>query len=139
MITIEDIRNAKARNKEETSISCEVKFSDTNDYIPYHAMRDDRDELGMVVYSAVKSEEYCKITPCTNDAILATVLATNESERSLRINYADAVIQPLMGYALAGILSESDRETFKTWNEYRKALESVDVTATDITWPKKPE
>lgn len=56
-----------------------------------------------------------------------------------RIKEADAIIQPLMGYALAGILSDAEKETFKAWNEYRKALEGLDVTADEIEWPDKPE
>lgn len=55
------------------------------------------------------------------------------------INKADSIIQPLMGYALSGILSNDDKARFKAWNEYRKALEDVSVTATDIKWPAKPE
>lgn len=52
---------------------------------------------------------------------------------------ADAVIQPMLGYAVAGILSDNEKETFKSWNEYRKALEGLDVTADELEWPDKPE
>lgn len=55
------------------------------------------------------------------------------------IDEADIAIQPLMGYALAGIATDADKARFKAWNEYRKALEDVDVTATVIEWPDKPE
>lgn len=60
-------------------------------------------------------------------------------KQSELIAEADIAIQPLMGYALAGIMSDAEKEAFKAWNEYRKALEDVDVTATDIEWPDKPE
>ena len=60
-------------------------------------------------------------------------------KRATLLSEADAVIQPMLGYAVSGILSDAEKETFKAWNEYRKALEDVDVTATDIKWPAKPE
>lgn len=63
----------------------------------------------------------------------------NESVRDSLIQDADAIIQPLMGYALAGIMSDADKKTFKAWNEYRKALEGLNVTANEIEWPDKPE
>lgn len=62
-----------------------------------------------------------------------------EAKQKRLIKEADAVIQPLMGYALAGIMSDAEKERFKAWNEYRKALESVDATDVDIKWPDKPE
>lgn len=62
-----------------------------------------------------------------------------EGKRATLLSEADAVIQPMLGYAVAGILSDAEKETFKAWNEYRKALEDVDVTATNIEWPDKPE
>ena len=64
---------------------------------------------------------------------------SHESKKSRLIGEADAVIQPLLGYAVSGILSDTEKETFKAWNEYRKALEDIDVTVTDIKWPTKPE
>lgn len=62
-----------------------------------------------------------------------------EEKRHELMSGADLIIQPMLGYALAGILSDADKVRFKAWNEYRKALEDMDVTATDIKWPDKPE
>ena len=63
----------------------------------------------------------------------------NRGKKQRLIDDADSVIQPLLGYAVSGILSDTEKETFKAWNEYRKALEDVDVTADDIQWPDKPQ
>ena len=63
----------------------------------------------------------------------------NRGKKQRLIDEADAVIQPTLGYAVSGILSDTEKETLKAWNEYRKALEDVDVTATDIKWPTKPK
>ena len=63
----------------------------------------------------------------------------NRGKKQRLIDEADAVIQPTLGYAVSGILSDTEKETLKAWNEYRKALEDVDVTATNIEWPEKPK
>ena len=39
----------------------------------------------------------------------------------------------------AGIISDDDLERWKAWVAYRKSLRELDVTATDIKWPAKPE
>ena len=62
-----------------------------------------------------------------------------EGKRATLLSEADAVIQPMLGYAVSGILADTEKKTLKAWNEYRKALEDIDVTATDIEWPAKPE
>lgn len=62
-----------------------------------------------------------------------------ESERTVRIAEADALIQPMLGYALAGILSDEEKERFKAWNQYRKELEDLDVSVKELVWPDKPE
>ena len=62
-----------------------------------------------------------------------------EGKRATLLSEADTVIQPMLGYAVSGILSNDEKAKFKAWNEYRKALEDVDVTAADIEWPTKPE
>lgn len=67
-----------------------------------------------------------------------TTLEASEKKQGL-IDDADSVIQPMLGYAISGILSDAEKERFKAWNEYRKALESLDVTADEIEWPDKPE
>ena len=73
---------------------------------------------------------------------IITVVAKNETPpedmRQYLIQDADRTLQPMLSYAVAGILSDAEKETFKAWNKYRKALEDVDVTATDIEWPAKP-
>ena len=66
------------------------------------------------------------------------VTTDNKTMKESLLKDADAVIQPMLGYAVAGILSDAEKETFKAWNEYRKALEDADVTAADIEWPAKP-
>ena len=63
----------------------------------------------------------------------------NHGKKQRLIDDADSVIQPLLGYAVSGLLSDTEKETFKAWNKYRKSLEDVDVTATNIEWPAKPE
>ncbi|WP_414499391.1 tail fiber assembly protein [Zymobacter sp. IVIA_12111.31 C1] len=62
-----------------------------------------------------------------------------EGKRATLLSEADTVIQSMLGYAVSGILSNDEKAKFKAWNEYRKALEDVDVTAADIEWPTKPE
>ena len=52
---------------------------------------------------------------------------------------ADAVIQPLLGYALSGILSEEEQSKFKSWNIYRKALDELDTSLDTLELPTKPE
>lgn len=63
---------------------------------------------------------------------------TAEDQRSELVKEADAIIQPLMGYALAGIMSNADRTRFNAWNEYRKALENLDTSIPTEGWPQKP-
>lgn len=74
---------------------------------------------------------------------ITTVVAKDETPpedmRQYLIQDADQEIQPLMGYAITGILSDAEKNKFKALNEYRKALEDVDVTAPTIEWPIKPE
>lgn len=72
--------------------------------------------------------------PCLSPPLLSA----HDRVKSLLCD-ADAVIQPMLGYASAGILSDAEKERFKAWNEYRKALEGVDVTADELEWPDKPE
>lgn len=71
--------------------------------------------------------------------LILNVELENSGVKQRLIDEADTVIQPMLGYAFAGILSETEKETFKAWNEYRKALEGLDVTADEIEWPDKPE
>lgn len=90
--------------------------------------------------------EYC-ITPCASfDLKDGKIVIGNNGEvttpemvRANLLSEADAVIRPMLGYAVAGILSDAEKERFKAWNEYRKALEGLDVTADEIEWPDKPE
>ena len=138
MFYIEDIRNAKANNTEGASISCEIKFSDCSDYLPYHAASFDPDENGRKIYEVVKSEQFCKIAPFTKEDKLEKIRLDNNHVRSQLLLEADSIIRPLMAYVLAEIISKEDKARFKAWNEYRKALEDVDVTAADIEWPAKP-
>lgn len=91
----------------------------------------------------VPHQEYDPSRPYTVDVgtlslRVNTTLETSSKKQGL-IDDADAVIQPMLGYAVAGVLSDAEKEAFKAWNEYRKALEDVDVTATNIEWPAKPE
>lgn len=51
---------------------------------------------------------------------------------------ADEIIQPMMGYAYAGILDDTEKKYFKSMNEYRKAIDDIDPSSSDITWPDKP-
>lgn len=52
---------------------------------------------------------------------------------------ADNVIRLLSDERDAGIISDDDLTRWEAWVKYRKALRELDVTATDIKWPAKPE
>lgn len=57
---------------------------------------------------------------------------------SLKVE-ANGVIQPLLGYAVAGILDDDDKDKFERWNKYRKSLDSIDIHDASPAWPAKPE
>lgn len=57
---------------------------------------------------------------------------------SLKVE-ANGVIQPLLGYAVAGILDDDDKDKFERWNRYRKSLDGIDVYDASPAWPAKPE
>ena len=90
--------------------------------------------------------KYC-VTPCASFELKnGKIIVGNDGEivnpsttKSNLLLEADEIIQPMLGYAVSGILSDTEKEAFKAWNEYRKALEDVDVTAADIEWPDKPQ
>ena len=96
-------------------------------------------DYGRQLYHDLDEGKYGDVAPVTDDDINAHKQMTNDAEKEKRLIEADRKISPMLGYAVSGILSDAEKETFKAWNEYRKALEDVDVTATDIEWPAKPE
>lgn len=59
-------------------------------------------------------------------------------KREELLKEADEIIQPMMGYAYAGILNDSEKKYFKSMNEYRKSIDNIDPSSPDITWPEKP-
>ena len=122
----------------DKTILADVMLDDGKWY-PYCASQDDISKEGVAIYERLASGEFG--VPVNNiQAKAAERLALeNNVKKSLLISNADSHISPLMGYAIAGIMSDVEKETFKAWNEYRKALEDVDVAATNIEWPAKPE
>lgn len=124
---------------DDDTINALIQFQTDNEPLPYTASRNDVSEFGREVFNEINSGKYGNPRAQTDDEILEKRVNLNKALVSSEASMADSVIQPLMGYAVAGILSDADKERFKTWNEYRKALEDMDVTATDIDWPAKPE
>lgn len=61
-----------------------------------------------------------------------------EGTRATLLSEADSVIQPMLGYAMAGLLSEEEKEEFKRWNAYRKAVQELDVSVDNLVWPERP-
>ena len=103
------------------------------------ASPDDGVNYGRQLYHDLDDGKYGDVAPVTDDDIKAHREIVNGAKKEKRLIEADRKISPMLGYALSGILSDAEKETFKEWNEYRKALEDIDVTATDIKWPAKPE
>ena len=56
-----------------------------------------------------------------------------------RVEEANSIIEMLSDERDAGIISDDDLERWKAWVAYRKTLRAIDVTATNIEWPTKPE
>lgn len=139
MFYVEDIRNAKSRKLDNSVITCEVKFSDEDEYLPYCATSFDDDDNGKLVYKAVISENFCKITRYTEDDRLRDVEQKNKETKSELLSIADAAITPLTAYVMSGIADNKDKELFKQWNIFRKNVESIDCSIEQIEWPDKPE
>lgn len=60
-------------------------------------------------------------------------------EMQYRRYEADKVIAVLSSERDAEIISDDDLARWKAWVAYRKALRELDVAATNIEWPAKPE
>ena len=134
------IKVSDAKRNVSGTISANVIFSDEPDKeYPFTASSEDGVDYGRQLYHDLDEGKYGDVAPVTDDDINAHKQMTNDAEKEKRLIEADRKISPMLGYAVSGILSDAEKETFKAWNEYRKALEDVDVTATDIEWPAKPE
>ena len=132
------VSNAK-RNVSGT-ITANVIFSDEPDRVyPFTASPADGADYGRKLYHDLDEGKYGDVAPVTDKDISAHWEIVNGAEKEKRLIEADRKINPMLGYAVSGILSDAEKETFRAWNEYRKALEGVGVTADDIDWPDKPQ
>lgn len=67
------------------------------------------------------------------------LLAQAESTRSELISSARETMQEWQTDLALGDISDGDKELLRTWNNYVKALKSLDLTtAPDIAWPVIP-
>ena len=74
-----------------------------------------------------------------NGSIVKDVDKITQNELAGRASEADKVITVLSSERDAEIISDDDLARWKAWVAYRKELRELDVTATDIKWPAKPE
>ena len=134
------LKVSDAKRNVSGTISANVIFSDEPDKeYPFTASREDGVDYGRQLYHDLESGKYGDVAPVTDEDINAHWEIVNGAEKEKRLIEADRKINPMLGYAVSGILSDAEKETFKAWNEYRKALEDVDVAATNIKWPARPK
>ena len=134
------IKNAKNIERADTNvILADVQFYNNDEWYQYCASDSDVSEIGRLIYEELKSGKFGAPVDNIEKRKKERKGMLNQIEKNRLLQEADAIIQPMLGYALADILSNAEKSRLKAWNEYRKTLEDVDVTATDIEWPAKPE
>ena len=62
-----------------------------------------------------------------------------QAKKSALTTEANAIFNTLVGYALAGNISDENKKRLEAWSLYKQSLDKIDVTATNIAWPTKPE
>ena len=134
------IKNAKNIEWADVNIIlADVQLDETGEWYPYCASDSDVSEIGRLIYEELKSGKFGEPIDNIEKRKKEREGMLNQIKKSALLQEADAIIQPMLGYALADILSNADKSRFKAWNEYRKTIEDVDVTAANIEWPTKPE
>ena len=123
------------------SINADVEWAFLGDGIahPFTASPDDVADHGRQLFEDLKAGVYGEVAPYTDKDAARDKHAAAEYERSQLIDEASGLIRPLSDERDAGIISDDDLGHWKAWVAYRKALRELDVTATDIEWPAKPE
>ncbi|WP_213993462.1 tail fiber assembly protein [Sodalis sp. dw_96] len=60
------------------------------------------------------------------------------AEKTALISAANLKTQLWQTQLMLGIITDSDKSTLTTWMKYVQAVEAVDTTAVEITWPPVP-
>lgn len=68
----------------------------------------------------------------------AAAIKEAEERRAALITEANKVTQAWQTQLLLGIITEKDKATLIAWMKYIQAVQSVELTAKEITWPQKP-
>jgi len=134
---IEEVRNAKSLNKENTDFDLEIKHPEFG-WIPYTLNPDDPD--GSISNSELLSmmgSSYAQYVPPTSEEIIKMQTANVRFQR-------DALLQTNVDPIVSNNLRWTDlADSEKTkWTDYRKAL--LDITKQsgfpqNVTWPTVPE
>ncbi|QWA13833.1 tail fiber assembly protein [Sodalis ligni] len=76
----------------------------------------------------------------TDSAALETAqIDAAVAQKSALISAANLKTQLWQTQLMLGIISDSDKSTLTTWMKYVQAVQAVDTTAAEITWPSVPD
>tara|TARA_Y100000015_G_scaffold40757_1_gene46045 strand:+ start:499 stop:927 length:429 start_codon:yes stop_codon:yes gene_type:complete len=134
--TIEQIRNAKSLNEDNSHFDLEMNHPEFG-WIPYTLRPDDPD--GSVSNEELLSmigSDYAAYVPPTSEEIITRKAAEVRAERDRQL---EQNVDPMVSNSLRwGELTEEQRTE---WTNYRRAL--LDITDQsgfphEVTWPPKP-
>ena len=128
-----------AKYNRDGTIDCIVIFDNGLGEGAYTASPSDSAEHGVRLFKELSSGVHGNVAPYTDKDAARDKQAAAEHERLQLIDEASEIIRPLSDERDAEIISDDDLERWKAWVAYRKTLRAIDVTATNIEWPAKPE
>ena len=66
-------------------------------------------------------------------------IVSNQDKRDFLINSAKDKISLWQSELLLGSINDQDKLLLNTWIDYIKALQDIDTSVVDVTWPELPE
>ncbi|BAQ90231.1 tail fibre assembly protein [uncultured Mediterranean phage uvMED] len=135
--TIEEVRNAKSLNEENTDFDLEIKHPDFG-WIPYTLHPDDPDgSVSNEELLSMMGSNYAQYVPPTSEEIIQTQTAAVRFQRDMLLKmHVDAIVSNNLRWTDMG-----DAERTK-WTDYRQALLDIPEQSgfpQNVTWPTVPE
>jgi hypothetical protein len=82
--------------------------------------------------------ELTEVAPPPIPPTPAEILAANKHQQSILLTNAQPPMATALGMVMLGDASDTETLTAKAWQAYYRALQAVDLTAIDPTWPVAP-
>lgn len=104
------------------AIDIDVKWTSSNgEYIPFTASSTDPEPHGRMLFEQAKNGKFGAVTPLDEKSYLERL---SHIDKTLRLREIERAIKPLRDEALAGTITDPDRERLARLVQERKSLKS---------------